>query len=168
MSCVSGVRLTTSLEHKGQYGAGIPRLEITCGCDKETAERIHAAYWKRNWSIKAVAKEQVVKTVRGQMWLWNPISGFWYSLRQKKDIFSTLVQGSACFCFDTWVSIVLASREQLTAQFHDEIVLEVLKGHQEEIREFLEGTIHETNEYLGLNRELGIGIQFGQRYSEIH
>lgn len=102
------------------------------------------------------------------MWLFNPISGFWYSLRTKKDVFSTLVQGSASYCFDTWVSHILADRPQLTAQFHDEVVLEVKKDHRPEIEEFLEQTMKDTNEFLGLNRELGIGIEFGVNYAEIH
>src|SRR5690606_21063068 len=45
-----------------QYGAGVSRLAITCGCDRETAERVRDTYWKRNWAIKAVAAEQKVKT----------------------------------------------------------------------------------------------------------
>jgi hypothetical protein len=157
-----------------QYGAGPPRLVITCGISLQDAKDLHKAYWKRNWAIRAVADEQTIKTLKSfdgdgeQMWLYNPVSTFWYSLRTEKDIFSTLVQGTASYCFDTWVIHVLSERPQLTAQFHDEIVLDVLKGHQEEIREFLQETIEETNEYLRLNRRLDIGVQFGDRYSEIH
>lgn len=151
-----------------QYGAGPPRLVITCGIDLETARNLHKAYWKRNWAIKAVAEAQKVQTIDGQMWLFNPISRFWYSLRTDKDRFSTLVQGSAAFCFDTWVGHILHDRPQLTAQFHDEVVLCVEIGHRDDIREWLEGTIGEVNDLLGLNRELGISVQFGERYSEIH
>ncbi len=151
-----------------QYGAGAARLTITCGISLEDAKALHRAYWDRNWAIKAVAGEQDVRTIGNQMWLKNPVSGFWYSLRTEKDIFSTLVQGTASYCFDTWVAHVLTERPQLTAQFHDEIVLNVKKGHQQRIRDFLSETIEETNEYLQLNRRLDIGVQFGDRYSEIH
>lgn len=151
-----------------QYGAGPPRLVITCGISLDEARNLHQSYWKRNWAIKAVAEEQKVKTIDGQMWLFNPISMFWYSLRTDKDRFSTLVQGSAAYCFDTWVSHILADRPQLTAQFHDEVVLCVATGHQQEIREFLSGTIKEVNDMLKLNRELDISVQFGDKYSEIH
>src|SRR5690606_7483927 len=109
------------------------------------------------------ADQQVVKYVRDQMWLFNPISRFWYSLREKKDIFSTLVQGSGVYCFDTWVAHVLADREQLTAQFHDEIVLVVKKGFSNYNKEtkqwegpivdWLKQTIKETNDFLKLNRK---------------
>jgi hypothetical protein len=151
-----------------QYGAGPPRLVITCGISLDEAKKLHKAYWKRNWAIKAVAEEQVVRVIDDQMWLYNPISGFWYSLRTEKDIFSTLVQGTASYCFDTWVAHILAERPQLTAQFHDEVVLNVRKGNQQEIRDFLQETIEETNEFLQLNRRLDIGVQFGERYSSIH
>lgn len=167
-SLLDGQRLTTSVEHKGQYGAGPDRLAITCGISVPEAKLVHATYWKRNWAIKKIADGQLIKTVRGQMWLYNPISRFWYSLRYKKDVFSTLVQGSGVYCFDTWVAHVLADREQLTAQFHDEIVLTVDKGYRPDIEEWLKGTINEVNKFLKLNRELDIGVQFGSDYSQIH
>lgn len=161
-----------------QYGAGVSRLAITCGCDEGTARRIHEAYWKLNWAIKACAADQEVKTVRNQMWLYNPISGFWYSLRFKKDIFSTLVQGSAVYCFDVWLMFIVKDRPQLTGQFHDEIILDVEEGYatyDEETRkwkgpivDWLQDKIRQTNEFLELNVELGIDVQFGKNYADIH
>lgn len=151
-----------------QYGAGVPRLMVTCGIERSEAANLHKTYWERNWAIKAVADEQEIREVRGQMYLKNPINGFYYSLRFEKDIFSTLVQGSAAYCFDIWLSYILDEREQLTGQFHDEVILEVSKGYREEVKEFLDETIRKTNDLLGLNVPLGIGVQFGERYSEIH
>lgn len=151
-----------------QYGAGPPRLALTANIGLKKAEAVHKAYWEKNWAIKAVAKEQRVRTVNGQMWLQNPINGFWYSLRYEKDIFSTLVQGSASYVFDRWVAIFRAKRPQLTAQFHDEVVLCVRLGNRERAEDLLFGAIKQLNEQLKLNRELGIEVQFGQRYSEIH
>jgi hypothetical protein len=151
-----------------QYGAGPARLALTASISKKEAERVYNAYWEKNWAIKAVAKEQRVKTISGQMWLQNPINGFWYSLRYEKDIFSTLVQGSASYVFDKWVSIFRSKRPQLTAQFHDEVVLCVRKGNRERATALLFEAMAELNKQLKLNRELGIEVQFGNRYSEIH
>lgn len=160
-----------------QYGAGIPRLMLTCGIDREAAAKLHGAYWKRNWAIKAVAERQRVQTLSSpdgnggqneQMWLFNPISNFWYSLRYEKDIFSTLVQGSGAYCFDTYLNLVLAERPQVTGQFHDEFILTVKKGYREEITTFLKSKIKEVNDYLKLNRDLDIGVEFGENYAEIH
>lgn len=102
------------------------------------------------------------------MWLLNPINGFWYSLRYEKDVFSTLVQGSASYVFDLWLRYIRSKRPQLTGQFHDEIVLEIKKGSNEKAYSLLRWAIDKTNEKLRLNRELDIDIQFGSRYSEIH
>lgn len=132
------------------------------------AKTVHKAYWDKNWAIKEVAKAQRVRTIKGQMWLQNPINKFWYALRTEKDIFSTLVQGSASYVFDKWVSIFRKHRPQLTGQFHDEVVLCVRKGYREKAEALLRSAIKELNNQLNLNRELGVDVQFGARYSDIH
>lgn len=153
-----------------QYLAGPPRLALTANISLAEAKKVHAAYWKKNWAIKEVAKAQRVRNVKGQMWLQNPINKFWYVLRTEKDIFSTLVQGSASYVFDKWVSIFRRTRPQLTAQFHDEVVLCVKKaeGVREKATALLQGAIKQLNEELNLNRELGVEVQFGSTYGEIH
>lgn len=151
-----------------QYGAGPPRLALTANISLEKAEQVWKTYWEKNWAIKEVAKKQRVKTVFGLMWLYNPISGFWYHLKYEKDVFSTLIQGSASYVFDMWVWEVRKKRPQLTAQFHDEIVLEVMIGYREKVTALLKDAINTLNEQLKLNRKLDIDVQFGQRYSDIH
>lgn len=151
-----------------QYGAGPPRIAITAKIPTKTARIVHEAYWKLNWAIKAVAKEQKWKMVGDQMWLFNPVSQFWYSLRFEKDIFSTLIQGTASYVFDKWVMYIRAKRPQLTAQFHDEIVLTVLKREQKEVDSLVNSAIDKLNKSINLNRTLGIGVQWGKRYSDIH
>lgn len=151
-----------------QYGAGIPRLALTIGCSRELAERIHVAYWKRNWSIKQAAEDQLTKVSNKQMWLYNPISRFWYSLRAEKDKFSTLVQGSAVFCFDTWVRELRKRKLKMAGQFHDEVVAPVLKGRREEVKKIVRESIDKVNARLKLNRELDVDTQFGDNYAEIH
>lgn len=151
-----------------QYLAGVARLALTAGISEKKARVVWEAYWKKNWAIKEVAKHQIVRTVDGQMWLKNPINGFWYSLRFEKDIFSTLVQGSASYVFDLWVQTFRRKRPQLTAQFHDEVVIEVKVGFREKATALLQEAIEETNQLLNLNRRLDVEVQFGNRYSEIH
>lgn len=112
------------------------------------------------------------------MWLFNPISKLWYSLRYEKDIFSTLVQGTAAYVFDLWLMYILEDREELTGSFHDEIILCVEDGYasyNEETKkwegpivDFLKSKIKRVNEELKLNRELDIDVQFGTNYGQIH
>jgi DNA polymerase I-like protein with 3'-5' exonuclease and polymerase domains len=150
------------------YGVGAPKLSREMGVPIKQAQDLLDAYWKRNWSIKKLAEDQRVKTVGKQMWLYNPVSKFWYSLRYMKDIFSTLNQGTGVYCFDTWVSYILSKRPQINGQFHDEVVLELKKGHREDATSLLRWAIDKTNEKLKLNVKLDISIQFGDNYAGIH
>ena len=70
--------------------------------------------------------------------------------------------------FDLWLEYILEKREQLTGQFHDEIIIEIKKGFENKATELLQECIDKANNKLKLNRELAIGIQFGTRYSAIH
>lgn len=152
-----------------QYGAYPPRLVITCGVTPQKAKEMFEAYWKLNWSIKAVAKEQKVKTLDdGTMWLQNPTNWFWYSLRKDNDRFSTLVQGTASYVFDMWVREVLRDRPQITAQFHDEFILTVKKGYREKVTNHILSALDTVNKQLNHPKPYGCGIQYGERYSLIH
>lgn len=125
-------------------------------------------YWERNWAVKEVANAQKTKNCLGGMWLFNPISKFWYSLRSDKDRFSTLNQGSGVYAFDMWIRNFMEVRWQLTGQMHDEIILTVKKGNREAAERLLRDAIDKTNDQLKLNRDLDIDVQFGDSYAEIH
>lgn len=150
------------------YGAGGPTVARAAGVSVKEGKKLVKAYWDKNWSVKAVADSRKVKTLHGQMWVFNEVSKFWYSLRYEKDIFSTTNQGTGVFCFDTWIKIFRSKRPQLTANIHDEVVLEVKKGYRKEAEALLRWAIDETNKLLKLNRDLDIDCQFGDNYSEIH
>lgn len=150
------------------YGAGIAKLMLTSGMDKETTTILYNGYWKKNWSVKRIAKDTFHKTVDGQMWLYNPVSQFWYSLRFEKDKFSTLNQSSGVFVFDTWVSNVRKKEIRVCGQFHDEIVFPLLPQDKDEVKQKLFDAIEETNEQLKLNVKINISVDFGHNYAEIH
>ena len=150
------------------YGAGGPKVAITAGVPEHKGYELVEAYWKRNWSVRAIAEEQIVKTCNGSKWLFNPVSKLWYSLRAEKDRFSTLNQGTGVFCFDTWVKNIRKKRSQLTGQFHDEVILCIKKGFRKQCEKLLRDAMKETNDELKLNRELDCSVDFGARYSEIH
>ena len=150
------------------YGAGGATVARAAGITEREGTKLVEAYWKRNWSVEAIAAAQEVKTCRGQKWLYNPVSGFWYSLRHEKDRFSTLNQGTGVFCFDTWVKHIRATGTKVLAQFHDEVVSKLNEGEEQHITNVYRNAIDKTNEELQLNRELDIDIQFGKTYSDIH
>lgn len=171
----SGERKENGIRHKAKttnyactYGAKPPRIAREAKIPLREAEALVDTYWERNWAINKVAESLQVKTVNGQKWLFNPVSKFWYSLRNEKDRFSTLNQGTATFIFDSWVREVRRERPQLTAQFHDEIVCCIRKGFRDKGASLLQDAVQRVNDRLKLNRDMAVDVQFGKDYSEIH
>jgi DNA polymerase I-like protein with 3'-5' exonuclease and polymerase domains len=151
-----------------QYNAGPSRLARTCGISLEQASVLHKAYWKMNHAIKTVVSKQKFKEVNGQLWLFNPISSLWYSLRYERDIFSTLVQSTGAYIFDIWLQKILYRREQLNGSFHDEFILTIKEGFEGECTKMIEECMEEVNTELKFDVKLSCGIQYGKKYSEIH
>lgn len=150
------------------YGAGPPKIALTTGMPLSQARLLHTTYWQRNKAVKLIAADCLVKTVRNQMWLYNPVSNFWYSLRADKDRFSTLNQGTAVFCFDTQVRNVRRQGIAISLQYHDELGFPFLKKDEDDIRRKLNNAIKETNDMLRLNVPMGISIDISSNYAEAH
>lgn len=159
------------------YNAGAPKIAQAAGVPLAEGKILHEAYWKLNWSVKAIADEQVViKDSFGNKWLVNPINGFCYALRKESDRFSTLAQGTGSFFFDMWVDAILDRMQEkygkktLTGSFHDENVLVIkdLPKYRDEFQQIIKDSIDVVNEKYKLRRKLGCDTQYGQRYSEIH
>lgn len=150
------------------YGVGAFKMSLGTGWAVSKSKGLLAIYWKLNHSIKKVANACTVKTVNGQMWLFNPVSKFWYALRFEKDKFSTLNQGTGVYAFDTQVRNARKRGIKLCGQFHDEIIFPLLKGTEQQHRILLEASIFDTNQELKLNVPLGISVDFGHSYADIH
>lgn len=150
------------------YGVGAAKMSLGTGWPISKSKQLLNLYWKLNHSIKKVAAACTVKTVNNQMWLFNPVSKFWYALRFEKDRFSTLNQGTGVYCFDMQVRNIRKRGVRLCGQFHDEVIFPLLKGSEEEYRNLLQEAIVETNEALKLNVPLGISVDFGYSYADIH
>jgi hypothetical protein len=157
-----------STNYSATYGARGPTIARAAGVEEAVGDLLCETYWKRNWSITAIADECIVKNSRGMKWLYNPVGKIWLFLKADKDRFSTLNQGTGTYCFDRWVWHILRRRPQLTAQFHDEVILELKKGNQEAMTKILKDAIADVNEELKLDRDLDCDVDFGANYSEIH
>lgn len=150
------------------YGAGPPKISKTTGMPLDKAKLLHETYWKRNKAVKLVAKNVRIKTVGSQMWLKNPVSKFWYSLRVEKDAFSTLNQGTGVYCFDSWLRKVRNRGIVVSLQYHDEIMGKLKIEDTEFVRTALNTSIMEVDSEIRLNVPLGVSIDFGSNYSLIH
>ena len=164
--------LAKVVNFSGIYGAGPPKIALTTGMPLQQAKKLHKTYWDRNKAVKQVAASFKTKTTHfegeEQIWLLNPVSGFWYSLRYEKDKFSTGNQGTGVYCFDLYVKEVRKRGLKIMLQYHDEIAFPVLESAQEETVKKLNESIIEVNRILKLNVPLGISVDFGKDYSQIH
>ncbi|MGL5324960.1 MAG: hypothetical protein ACRC91_09600, partial [Aeromonas sp.] len=140
----------------------------SAGISESEGVELVRIYWERNWAVKAIAEDQIVKEVNGQKWLFNPVSRLWYSLRAEKDRFSTLNQGTGVYCFDMWIKNFRTKRPQLTGQMHDEVVLCIKKGSRQKCIDLLKWAVQKVNKDLKLNRDLDVDVQFGDSYADIH
>ena len=156
------------VNYSATYGVGAVKLSRETGMTIPQAQTLLDAYWKRNWSVKAFSESQPIRTINEEMWVQNPVSKFWHSLRFEKDAFSTINQSTGAYCFDRWVALYRSYRSNIVGQFHDESINVVKKGDKDEHTLVLKWSIKRLNEQLKLNVDLGIDIQYGQNYAEVH
>ena len=156
------------VNYSATYGVGAAKLSRTTGMSISESQALLDAYWNRNWSVKKFSEDQTIRQINGEMWVQNPVSGFWHSLRYEKDVFSTLNQSTGAYCFDKWVAYYRTRRSNIIGQFHDESINLVKEGEQNEHSDALNWAIEKLNQELKLNVKLGIDIQYGVRYSDVH
>lgn len=150
------------------YGIGKVKLARTTGMSEGEAAKLIDAYWQRNWSVQAVADSLTVRTLGGKMWLKNPVSGFWINLRFPKDRFSSLNQSTGVYCFDTWLAFCWSAGVKGIGQFHDEVIVPVADGDEDEVAQLMKEAIKRTNDKLQLNVPLDVDTKYGDNYAEVH
>ena len=171
----SGVRSLKALRknykvvnYSATYGIQPPALARNSGMKLKEAKKLLSAFWERNWAIEKVASRVRTREVMGGMWLLNPVSGFWHSLRSDRDRFSTLNQSTGVYCFDTWVELCRDKGVKVIGQFHDEIIGPVKEGNEETTKKMMQQAAQELNVKVKLNVPLGVDVQFGKTYADIH
>ena len=155
----------------GIYGAGPAKIDETLKKGLDFCRKLHKIYWERNKAVKIVEKNVVYKEVKGQLWLYNPVSKFWYNLRNTKDIFSVLNQSTGVYCFDTWTRIIRKDPlVNLSLQYHDELgfYLDDNQERKAEVRQVLNNSVVKLNQLIKLNVPLGISSKFGFSYADTH
>lgn len=162
-----------------QYGAGALTVSRAASVSMKIANKLVKAYRKRNWTIDVIAGEQKDKRTSWGRYQLNPLNGIWYNLKNDKDRFSTLVQGSSSYVFDLWLASQFMLRDsgkyelgeygaRLLAQFHDEEILEISIGYEEEVARLAQDSIEAVNRRMKLQIPFSIDTQFGSDYSKIH
>lgn len=150
------------------YSVGYKTLARNSGMTEREAKKLLDVYWERNWSVRRVAEDCKVKSVNGNMWLYNPISQLWYSLRSEKDRFSTLNQGAGDFVFNIFLHYTRKLGYRSALQMHDEQNMSVPEDKIDEAAEVLQQAMNLTNEQLKLNVIIKISTTSGNSYAECH
>lgn len=157
-----------------QYGAGVKTVARSCKVSESVAKKLHTGYQKLNWSIDKISKMMVTKKTEFGEFQINPVNKFWYSLRNEKDRFSTLVQGTAAYVFDIWLyHCYMLSKKRgvewcLLAQQHDDQCVELDEGKEDETEALLRDGLKKVNETLKLNVEIKCDVAFGYNGSQVH
>jgi len=157
-----------------QYGAGVKTVARSCKVSEKVAKKLHAGYNKLNWSVAKIASLMKTKKTSFGEWQINPVNKFWYSLRNEKDRFSTLVQGTAAYVFDIWLyqCYHLAKKRgvpyNLLCQMHDDQALRLVVGDEEATEALVRDALKKVNESLKLNVEIKCDVAFGKNGGEIH
>ena len=156
--------------YSATYGVGKKKLSRSTGMPEKDAQELIDGFWALNWGVRKFSERSLkdVKTVGGETWIKNPVSGFYHSLRYEKDAFSTINQSTGVYCFDNWLAFYLSRRPNIIGQFHDESINCIKKGQEKDHEETLKWAIGKVNEKLKLNIDLDVDVKFGSRYSDIH
>ena len=154
----------------GVYGAGPAKMDETLKKGLAFTTKLHKVYWERNKAVKIVAENVHYKEVRGQLWLYNPVSKLWLNLRNTKDIFSVLNQSTGVYCFDTWVRILRKKGIKISLQYHDEIGFYLPDSQQDKdnTRLLISNSVESLNNKIKLNVPLGVSAKYGNNYAETH
>lgn len=150
------------------YKIGADALSRNANIPLKEARKLLKIYWERNKAILLVENECLIMEAGGKRWLKNPISGLWYSLRNDKDKFSTLNQGTAVYVFDIWLKNIIEQGVKVAFQYHDEILFNVEEGYKKIIERKIEKAVELTNNKLKLNVPVGCSIEWGLNYSNVH
>jgi len=151
------------------YGVGATKLAREAGMTVTEAKALIDAFWDMNWAIKQVSKDAYVKTLKdGSMYLKNPVSGFYYSLRYDKDIWSTTNQGTGVFVVDLWIMLMRKKGVIVSAQVHDEVLVYIKKGEEEKVQGLMVQAMEEVNDTLKLNVTISVDSALGGSYAEVH
>jgi hypothetical protein len=154
------------------YGVGKVKLAREAGMTVKEADALITAFWDMNWSIKQVAKEAYVRTLKdGSMWVKNPVSGFFYSLRNDRDTWSTLNQGTGVFIVDSWIMHLRKTTFPsvvVSMQYHDEVLVYCKLCEEERLGKALELAMAKVNETLKLNVTIEVDHKTGGSYSAVH
>lgn len=186
--------LAKTVNFAGIYGAGPPKIASSTGMSLEQAQALHKTYWDRNKSVKQVSEsvyikvffkngthkiykckdlQMIIRSIENEieaLWVRQPISNMWISLRYLKDVFSSVNQSSGVYIFDNWVMNLRKKGLVIRYQYHDEIlvIIENTSENIENLKSIVKTSIDEVNKKIKPNVPFSCSIDIGTNYAECH
>lgn len=157
---------TTS--YSALYGVGKKKLAKELKISEKEAQQLLDGYWKLNQAVKIFSSTCETKTVRGQLWVKNPLNGYYYTLRKEVDIFSTVNQGAGSYLHILWCANMRRKGIKIVGNFHDEILTICKKEDYEKVEKTLWECIELVNRQAKLKVPLKIDVQQGANYGDVH
>jgi DNA polymerase I-like protein with 3'-5' exonuclease and polymerase domains len=157
---------TTS--YSALYGVGKKKLAKELKISEKEAQQLLDGYWKLNQAVKIFSSQCEVKTVRHQMWVKNPLNGYFYTLRKESDIFSTVNQGAGSYLHILWCAYIRRKGIKIVGNFHDEILTVCKSNDYERVKSLLWESIEAVNKQAKLRVPLKIDVQKGKNYGDVH
>ncbi len=150
------------------YNVGAETLGRSLDISKKEAQKLIDAYWVVNFAVKEATKGFITKNVKGETWVYNPISKFWYFVRNTKDLFSVINQSSAVYCFNMWVWNCTQMGIFPVTQSHDDSAYVVDTQDVENTKNIISEAMNRVNKQLKLKVELACETQVGTNIAETH
>lgn len=151
------------------YKVGAKTLARNLKKTEKFAKSILDAFWKRNWAIKTFEADCITKVIGTQMWVQQPVSKFWYTLRSEKDIFSTVNQSTAVYVFDVWLAFSRRQGLKVSLQSHDEQLCKISDTvPQDVVTNMMNKAMEKVNNKLKLNVPIACSMDYGLNYKSVH
>lgn len=150
------------------YNVGSKTLSKNTGMTEREAMKMIDAYWEKNNCIKIFTESCEIVTVKDEEWVVNPLNGYKYKLRNRKDIFSIVNQSAGSYIFNLWQNNMMNLGIKLCGSFHDEIVTYCKPEEVDDVVAKLKKAIDMVNRQLKLKVPVGIDYKVGKNYAEVH
>ena len=150
------------------YNVGAETLGRNLEISKKEAQKLIDSYWSIHFAVKVATEQFQLKKVGDETWVYNPISRFFYYLRNSKDVFSVVNQSSAVYCFNVWVWNCTQMGIFPVTQSHDDSAYVVDIQNVENTKNIISEAMRRVNSQLKLNVDLACETQEGNNMAETH
>lgn len=150
------------------YLVGSETLSRNLEISKREAKKLIDSYWEIHYAVKVATEKFTTIKVGDETWAYNPISKFFYYVRNTKDLYSIINQSSAVYCFNMWVWNCTQQGIWPVTQSHDDSLYVVEDKDIDKTKTIIEEAMRKVNTQLQLNVPLDCETQVGLNVAETH